>query len=84
MAGVADWYYLMMGVSVVVVAVFVSWFSYEGVKTLRQVQDVLTDVKGTTRDLTALKDGIKGAVLLATTALSRWQRGGGGSGRGKK
>ena len=50
MAGVADWYYLMVGVSVVVVAVFVSWFSYEGVKTLRQVQGPCATTSAGTRE----------------------------------
>ncbi|HBC73106.1 MAG: hypothetical protein UX91_C0007G0020 [Candidatus Amesbacteria bacterium GW2011_GWB1_47_19] len=84
MLNIVDLYYLAMAAAAVAVAVFASWFLYEGVKTLRGVQDIMTDVKGTTRDLTALKDGVKGALMLASSALAKWQRGGGDSGRSKK
>lgn len=73
-----------MVVGFIAVVVFGCWLAYEGIKTLRLVQDILGDVKATSRDLVSVKDGIKGTLMVAVNALNKWQRGGGFGGRGKK
>jgi hypothetical protein len=84
MISLFDIYHLLMVVGFLTAVVFGCWLAYEGIKTLRIFQDILADVKNTSRDLVAVKDGIKGAVMLANNVLTKWQRGGGVSGRGKK
>ena len=84
MISLFDLYHLLMVMGFITAVFFGCWLAYEGIKTLRLVQEVLADVKATSRDLVSVKDGIKGVLSVAGNALTKWQRGGGFGGRSKK
>lgn len=73
-----DFFYITVAVSFVVLAGFLSFAAFHLVKTLKSIKHVVDAIGETTDEISALKDGIKVALLklagnvVKNRAKRRW------------